>query len=242
MTPAAVTFAHPARGRTEPTLALGRGQAHAPNPSTRAKRRSSPRLQARRFGTVWPARTRWEAGLRPDSPALQPLLSASRPASQATRTFRFIPTAANCQARRNSSCAPPPDRREHGQLSRRFACETARPHSRAQSSLTPRHQAACGSADRAPPRPAHRSPRTPPCGRGVRTPALRSLASASHPFVREVSLWHRGANRGNIINPTVSPFGYGLGTLTPLLCSGDWAKSASRAVGFPSEARLRASL
>ena len=52
-------------GFTEPTLALGRGQAPAPNP-----------LLARQLSARFRPRTIWEAGLRPDSPALQPLHSS----------------------------------------------------------------------------------------------------------------------------------------------------------------------
>lgn|GEM_PF-5568690 len=62
------------------------------------------------------------ARARPDSPALRPLHSATRTALQATRTFRCIPTVANCRDRRERRALPRWKFRERGQLS--FRCAT----------------------------------------------------------------------------------------------------------------------
>ena len=62
------------------------------------------------------------ARARPDSPSFRPLHSATRTALQATRTFRCIPTVANCRDRRERRALPRWKFRESGQLS--FRCAT----------------------------------------------------------------------------------------------------------------------
>jgi hypothetical protein len=119
------------------------------------------------------------ARARPDSPALRPLHSATRTALQATRTFRCIPTVANCRDRRERRALPRWKFRESGQLSFRCATRNSPPSLQKRqwadtSFIRLRAVLRC-----APCFPCRTSPDAPLAGRGVST--NRARAGATRP-------------------------------------------------------------